>query len=289
MAEDLRRPRSPRPPASTRRPPKTHGGNTSRRCGIERTRGVRARDGAGDHRRRAARARTPPSSTGSSPRKPRPRAARSASGTGSGSNASARSDRRAGSPGLAGLDDAVELLLSAVSTGRASTRRTAAELLLGTRPGLDAFASGHELAQALGKTMPRGHQLIKELQDEWAGNPATRELLDGVLGSVPGDPAVIPVGRHRSRRSPRRCVRCSRARLRPHRTPRRRVWPSVPPRACCARRSTGSPNTRPPPARSNWCDAVTTVGSRLSPTDEVALAAAEPAAPARRRARHRPS
>lgn len=82
---------------------------------------------------------------------------------------------------LLGLDDAVTLLLNAVSTQRASTRRHAAELLLGTRPGLDAFASGHELATALGKTLPRGHQLIKELQADWGNNGETRALLDGLL------------------------------------------------------------------------------------------------------------
>src|SRR5690606_21000007 len=49
--------------------------------------------------------------------------------------------QRRANPGLLSLDDAVALLLAAVSRGRASTRRNAAELLLGTKPGLDAFAS----------------------------------------------------------------------------------------------------------------------------------------------------
>ncbi len=96
--------------------------------------------------------------------------------------------RRSGAPrtgtggqGLLGLDDAVALLLAAVGTGRASTRRQAAELLLGTNGDLDPFASGHELATALDKTLPRGHQLIKELQADWAENPATRELLDDLI------------------------------------------------------------------------------------------------------------
>ncbi|MFI8772643.1 BREX system serine/threonine kinase PglW [Gordonia sp. NPDC062954] len=82
---------------------------------------------------------------------------------------------------LLGLDDAVTLLLDAVGTQRASTRRHAAEMLLGTRSGLDAFASGHELATALDKTLPRGHQLLKELQADWGSNSDTRTLLDGVL------------------------------------------------------------------------------------------------------------
>lgn len=83
--------------------------------------------------------------------------------------------------GLLGLDDAVALLVSAVGTGRASTRRSAAELLLGVAGTLDAFASGNELASALKKSGPRGNQLLKELQSDWAENPATRELLDELL------------------------------------------------------------------------------------------------------------
>ncbi|MGW0017583.1 BREX system serine/threonine kinase PglW [Rhodococcus sp. NPDC003382] len=87
----------------------------------------------------------------------------------------------ASTQGLLGLDDAVALLLSAVATGRTSTRRQAAELLLGTTGTLDAFASGNELASALRKTSPRGNQLLKELQADWAENPATRELLDELI------------------------------------------------------------------------------------------------------------
>ncbi|QXU55725.1 BREX system serine/threonine kinase PglW [Rhodococcus sp. LW-XY12] len=83
--------------------------------------------------------------------------------------------------GLLGLDDAVALLVSAVGTGRASTRRSAAELLLGVAGTLDAFASGNELASALKKSGPRGNQLLKELQSDWAENPATRELLDELI------------------------------------------------------------------------------------------------------------
>ncbi|MGV9671691.1 BREX system serine/threonine kinase PglW [Gordonia sp. NPDC003504] len=91
--------------------------------------------------------------------------------------------RRASESGdaLLGLDEAVTLLLRSVGSGRASTRRHAAELLLGTKPGLDAFASGHELAGALDKTLPRGHQLLKELQADWSDNDDTRVLLDAII------------------------------------------------------------------------------------------------------------
>ncbi|MEV4238015.1 BREX system serine/threonine kinase PglW [Nocardia sp. NPDC049737] len=95
------------------------------------------------------------------------------------------------------LDDAVQLLLAALGSRR-TTRRTAGELLLGEKAGLDAFASGHELARVLKKANQRGHQLIKELQAEWAENPATRELLDGVIDLAQqvlrdsGDVVAIP-------------------------------------------------------------------------------------------------
>jgi hypothetical protein len=88
--------------------------------------------------------------------------------------------RQASDDALMGLDDAVELLLSAVSGARSSTRKDAADLLLGAKPGLDAFASSTELAAALGKAPQRGPQLLKELQDDWAERADTRELLDAV-------------------------------------------------------------------------------------------------------------
>ncbi|WP_019927713.1 BREX system serine/threonine kinase PglW [Nocardia sp. BMG111209] len=78
------------------------------------------------------------------------------------------------------LDDAVQLLLAALGTRR-TTRRSAAELLLGVKGNLGAFASGHELARQLSKAPQRGHQLIKELQSDWAENDAARDLLDGVI------------------------------------------------------------------------------------------------------------
>jgi len=82
---------------------------------------------------------------------------------------------------LMGLDDAISLLIAAVSGQRASTRKDAAELILGITPGLDAFASSTELAHHLGKATQRGPQLIAELQADWGANAATRELLDAVI------------------------------------------------------------------------------------------------------------
>ncbi len=88
---------------------------------------------------------------------------------------------------LRSLDDTVALLLSAVSSPRSSTtRRDAAALILGTTPGLDGLASSTELAEKLGKTPQRGIQLIKELQEDWGKNPATRELLDALRDIVVG-------------------------------------------------------------------------------------------------------
>ncbi|MGB3520640.1 MAG: BREX system serine/threonine kinase PglW [Mycobacterium sp.] len=85
---------------------------------------------------------------------------------------------------LLGLDDAVALLMSAVSSQRTSTRRDAAELLLGLTPGLDAFASSTELAETLGKAPQRGPQLLKELQEDWAQNSTARELLDAIADAT---------------------------------------------------------------------------------------------------------
>jgi len=87
--------------------------------------------------------------------------------------------RPAAAGDLMRLDDAVALLMSTVG-GRGSTRRDAAELLLGVTPGLDAFASSAELAEKLGKVPLRGLQLLKELQQDWASREETAALLDGI-------------------------------------------------------------------------------------------------------------
>jgi serine/threonine protein kinase len=85
---------------------------------------------------------------------------------------------------LMGLDDAVGMLMSAVPGQRTATRRNAAELILGVTPGLEAFASGTELAEKLGKATQRGPQLLQELQDDWAHNSDTAALLDAIADTT---------------------------------------------------------------------------------------------------------
>ncbi|CDO20640.1 protein kinase [Mycolicibacterium mageritense DSM 44476 = CIP 104973] len=81
---------------------------------------------------------------------------------------------------LMGLDDAVAILMTAVSGQRSSTRKDAAALILGVKPGLGAFASSTELAEKLGKATQRGPQLIRELQQNWGEHADTRDLLDAI-------------------------------------------------------------------------------------------------------------
>ena len=89
-------------------------------------------------------------------------------------------DKRSGDAALMSLDSAVGQLMAAVS-GRATTRREAAALLLNATPGLeDGFASSTELAAKLGRAPQRGLQLLKELQRDWAEHEPTRTLLDAV-------------------------------------------------------------------------------------------------------------
>lgn len=80
---------------------------------------------------------------------------------------------------LMGLEDAISLLMAAVS-GRSPTRKQAGGLILGLHAGLDAFASSTELAEKLDKAPQRGIQLLKELQEDWAKQTETRELLDTI-------------------------------------------------------------------------------------------------------------
>jgi hypothetical protein len=95
-----------------------------------------------------------------------------------------KQQRRPPGGDLMGLDEAVGLLMSAVSGQRSSTRRDAGELILGISPGLDAFASSTELAEKLGKAPQRGIQLLKELQADWAEREDTCALLDAVTDIV---------------------------------------------------------------------------------------------------------
>ncbi|MFR9751679.1 BREX system serine/threonine kinase PglW [Nocardia sp. 004] len=100
---------------------------------------------------------------------------------------------------LPGLSEAVDLLLISVGTGKRtrrkakaansdadnkSTRRQAADLILGRSRRLDAFASAAELGDALGMTPARGDQLLKELQEDWGAVPAAADLLDNVAAVV---------------------------------------------------------------------------------------------------------
>lgn len=73
------------------------------------------------------------------------------------------------------------LLVDIAQGKRAATRRQAAELILGLREGLDAFATQQELAQAVGRSGPRGNQLIRELQNAWASDDRSRDLLDELV------------------------------------------------------------------------------------------------------------
>ena len=75
---------------------------------------------------------------------------------------------------------AAELLLAHAGTARAASRRALARLVLGLDPGLDPFASQHELAAALGVTRGRVAQQAGALQDGWADHPACRDLLDTI-------------------------------------------------------------------------------------------------------------
>ncbi|PRY37175.1 serine/threonine protein kinase [Geodermatophilus tzadiensis] len=75
---------------------------------------------------------------------------------------------------------AAQLLLDAVGSARAQSRRKAAGLMLGLERGLDAFATQDEVAAALGFTRARAAQMVSEMQDAWAANPATCAVLQDV-------------------------------------------------------------------------------------------------------------
>lgn len=79
---------------------------------------------------------------------------------------------------------AAMLLAESAKFPRSATRQAAAELILGLKEGLEPFASQQELAQAVGRSIPRGHQLIKELQDTWSRNDQARDLLDQMVRLV---------------------------------------------------------------------------------------------------------
>ncbi|GAA1228676.1 BREX system serine/threonine kinase PglW [Prauserella halophila] len=76
---------------------------------------------------------------------------------------------------------AAELLASKEVHPRSSTRRQAARLILGLEAGLDPFASQQELARGVGRSAPRGHQLIKEMQEAFSREQRTKDLLDQLV------------------------------------------------------------------------------------------------------------
>ncbi len=72
---------------------------------------------------------------------------------------------------------AADLLIAAISRGRAETKRHAAALLLGIEDGVDAFATQGELGAALSVTRARAAQLVGEMQEAWAADDAGCRLL----------------------------------------------------------------------------------------------------------------
>ena len=95
-------------------------------------------------------------------------------GRGAGQATSAR-------PGSTALPDPVAaagLLVEHGGSRRAESRRALARLLLGLNPGIDAFASQAEIAEATGVTRARVAQQAGALQDAWGGAGGCRELLD---------------------------------------------------------------------------------------------------------------
>ncbi len=75
---------------------------------------------------------------------------------------------------------AADLLVTHAGSARAESRRALTRMLLGLEPGIDAFATQGELAQATGVTRGRVPQQIGALQDSWGTNPDCRALLDAV-------------------------------------------------------------------------------------------------------------
>ncbi|MCZ2839926.1 BREX system serine/threonine kinase PglW [Modestobacter sp. VKM Ac-2985] len=75
---------------------------------------------------------------------------------------------------------AADLLVATVGNARADSRRHAAALLLGVEDGVDAFVTQGELGEALKVTRPRAAQLVGEMQDGWAADAGSRQLLTEV-------------------------------------------------------------------------------------------------------------
>ena len=79
---------------------------------------------------------------------------------------------------------AATLLVDVARGRRSATRQQAVELILGLHGNLDPFASQQELALTVGRSGPRGYQLIKELQNAWADDDQCRDLLDQLVRLV---------------------------------------------------------------------------------------------------------
>lgn len=75
-----------------------------------------------------------------------------------------------------------DLLVRSAGPPRAESRRAIARLLLGVDPGLDAFASQAEIKAVLGVTRARVSQQVTALQDAWAADARSRDLLDVLNG-----------------------------------------------------------------------------------------------------------
>jgi serine/threonine protein kinase len=75
---------------------------------------------------------------------------------------------------------AADLLVTHAGSARAESRRALTRMLLGLEPGIDAFASQAEVAQAAGVSRGRVPQQIGALHDAWGSNQDCRVLLDTV-------------------------------------------------------------------------------------------------------------
>jgi serine/threonine protein kinase len=84
-------------------------------------------------------------------------------------------------PGASTLPDPVTaagLLIEHAGSTRAESRRALARLMLGLDPGIDAFASQTEIAEATGVTRARVAQQVGALHDAWGADGSCTELLD---------------------------------------------------------------------------------------------------------------
>ena len=86
--------------------------------------------------------------------------------------------------GLPTPAEAADLLLRSAGAARAKARRTAARLVLGLDGDLDPFVSQTELSVTLDVTRARAAQHFEALQQAWAADASSCELLDAVTGAA---------------------------------------------------------------------------------------------------------